>query len=243
MVISDINNITPFPDIDIDIDFLPICKKIAIFVSETHPVVLFIEKIFFNPKILCYHNIGYIDINSDYGIIYDGKNWIPMKINLIITKLIKLAEINLNSIYMDIKNYLDFEPYRSGLISELNEIKKIVCRYDEKHINLRDQLEKQIKYLLYDYRHLTIRSRLQTYFNTQNDMAYSFLNKLLPDKIYKSDWVIITEIINNNKDLETIKLINKILILTYCSGNPITHDIITNSILQEKEIQKFIKTL
>ena len=54
-------------------NYLTTPEKIAIFSSKMNPIEMIIIKTHLNPNKKQYHNVGITDIQSGYGIIYDGK--------------------------------------------------------------------------------------------------------------------------------------------------------------------------
>ncbi len=87
---KNINNnyyyISPFAQEEIN--KLTIIEKMSTLLSQENPIIEIILVTNLNPNKPEYHNIGYTDLKSGYGIIFNGKTWERKEINAIINELL-----------------------------------------------------------------------------------------------------------------------------------------------------------
>jgi len=92
-----------------EIDKLSTNDKICIFSSNENPIIMIVVKTNLNPETIEYHNVGYKDLNSGYGYIFNGKTWITKDIKSIINEIFNSKQNDLIKIHDEIKNFLSKE--------------------------------------------------------------------------------------------------------------------------------------
>lgn len=153
---NNINIILPFNDEEIS--KLSILDKLHLFMSGENPIVMIIIMTNLNPSYPEYHNVGYTDLKSSYGYIYDGKIWIKKEISAILNDLLNSKEKDLLKIYNYIKEYFS-EEQNKNIQNDLSKIKKY---YIEPKLDLDFKYKKNLithlKAKFYNNRHLIIKS-------------------------------------------------------------------------------------
>ena len=87
-------------------DCLTIPEKIAIFSSDENPMEMIIVKVNLDANKPNHHNVGIPDLQSGYGIIFDGDKWITERINVIMEVILDSKEKDLIKIHDEIKDFL-----------------------------------------------------------------------------------------------------------------------------------------
>lgn len=159
---------------DEEIDKLTTQDKLAIFSSKDNPIIMIILKTNLNPLIPEYHNVGYTDLNSGYGYIFNGKTWEKKNIQSIMDDLLNSKRKDLFKIYEEIKEFLSEE-----------ENKSIEDRLDDVCNDIEPRLEHQVK----SKRRLIINLKTNFYNNRH----------MIINSIKKSGKPIISTKMNDNK--------------------------------------------
>ena len=124
VVINNNNNnnyyiISPFGQNEID--KLSTLEKISTLLSQENPIVEIILITNLNPNKPEYHNIGYTDLKSGYGVIFNGKTWERKEINVIINELMMTKKNDLFKIRIEISPFLS-EEHKKIIEEKLNLI-------------------------------------------------------------------------------------------------------------------------
>lgn len=88
-----------------EINKLTIIEKMSILLSQENPIIEIILITNLNPDKPEYHNIGYTDLKSGYGIIFNGKTWERKEINIIINELLAAKKNDLFKIKLEINQH------------------------------------------------------------------------------------------------------------------------------------------
>lgn len=99
--------IAPFGESEID--KLTTQDKIKIFMSKDNPIITIIIMTNLNPLLYQYHNVGYTDMKSGHGYIFNGKTWEKKNIQSILDQLLSSKRDDLLEIYKDIKHSITAE--------------------------------------------------------------------------------------------------------------------------------------
>jgi superfamily II DNA or RNA helicase len=169
-----------------EIDNLSLDDKLQIFTSKEHPIIMIVLKTNLNRDTLEYHNVGYFDLNSDHGCIFNGRDWIKKDIKPTINKMMESKNCDLSKIGEQLK---DFLPESGGkfIDCKLIEIKKIVEPLFEMDVKAKNELIKNIKTLLFNNQHL----------------VYSAI-KRSGKNIVNHNIILNTDIETNNEDMKKI---------------------------------------
>jgi hypothetical protein len=117
-----------------EIDKLTTEEKFAIFLSDDNPIIMIIIKTNLNHHKIQYHNIGYTNLNSGYGFVFNGKSWEKKEIESIMNDLLNSKRKDLLKIYAEIKDFL----------SE-NDTKNIENKLDNVNNNIEPKLVHHVK--------------------------------------------------------------------------------------------------
>lgn len=152
------NNITigyanMFPFGKDGIDFLTFEEKIDIMCGKYNPLEATILMVNLDDNRYDHHNVGFPDLKSGFGIIYDGKNWVCEKISIIMDVLLESKEKDLMSIYNDIKCVLS-KTDNNHLEACMNN-----CKLIRTNPKTREMFISHIKKHLYNKRNLALNAR------------------------------------------------------------------------------------
>lgn len=125
-------NIYPFGKYELD--DLSTTEKIAIFSSNLNPIEMIVIKTHLNPDKTQYHNCGFDDLHSGYGIIYDGEKWEHWRISLIMNSLIEIGQENSLKLYEKIKHFFIDDAKKS--IEYSLDSNKYLTRPRNDHFNI-----------------------------------------------------------------------------------------------------------
>ena len=100
-------------------------EKLAIFTSDTNPIVMIIIKTNLNPSTPQYHNVGYKNMNLGWGYIYNGITWEKKEIQAIMNDLLNSKRNDLLKIHGEIKGYLS-EEQNQDIKTVIHDIEKNV---------------------------------------------------------------------------------------------------------------------
>lgn len=99
--------------------------KIAILISNDNPIITIILKTNLNPLLPEYHNVGYIDLKSGYGFIYNGETWEKKEIRTTMNTLLNFKGRDLKKIHDEVSKYLTSE-HNKNIINILYDINNIL---------------------------------------------------------------------------------------------------------------------
>ncbi|XWV26675.1 hypothetical protein QJ857_gp0385 [Tupanvirus soda lake] len=140
-----------------EIDKLSTDDILWIFGSDDNPIIMIVIKTNINPETKEYHNVGYTDLKSGHGYIFNGKTWIKKDIQSIINELLNSKQRDLLKIYNVIKDLLP-EEERKLIENKLTDIKDSVEPKLEIHTRSKKRLITNLKNQLYNNRHLVCES-------------------------------------------------------------------------------------
>ena len=110
-----------------------------------------------NAQLTKYHNVGYTDLNSGYGIIFNGEIWEKKDIKTIMNELLASKRRDLLKIHDEIKEFLTTED-NSNINEVLDDIENIVMPKNEFHIKSKKNLVTDLKTRFYNNRKLIKKS-------------------------------------------------------------------------------------
>lgn len=213
--IKNYNNYIPFPFGKDGIGCLTTPEKIAIFSSDENPLEMILIKINLDPHKINHHNVGIPDLQSGYGIIFDGNKWITERINVIMEVLLNSKEKDLMDIYNEIKGFLSADA-NDNIKTTLGGINHTINPINKINVNAKKNLIAHLKKHLYNNRHLALEAKKRT-----NNLLMNSLNKnqknILKDGVtiddldnYIKNKKIIDSRMNTNKKI-AMYLLEKIL--------------------------------
>lgn len=130
-------------------------EKLAIFASDTNPIVMIIIKTNLNPLTPQYHNVGYKNMNLGWGFIYNGETWEKKEIEAIMNDLLNSKRKDLINIYNEIKEYLS-EEQNKNIETKIDDIGNTVEPRLEHQVRSKKRLVLNLKTKFSDNRHLVI---------------------------------------------------------------------------------------
>lgn len=131
--------------------------KITLFSSKENPIVMIVTKTNLNPLIPEFHNVGYRDLNSRYGIIFNGNTWEKKDIQTIMNELLNSKRKDLLEIHEEISKYLSIEDNKN-ISDVLIDIENTVMPKIEHHIKSKKNLVANLKTHFYNNRDLIAES-------------------------------------------------------------------------------------
>lgn len=252
-----------------EIDKLTTEDKVAIFTSDENPIIMIIIKTNLNILTPEYHNVGYPNKKSGYGLIFNGKTWEQKEISLILRELLTSKRKDLLNIYEEIKYFLKDE--KGTIESKVNDTKYIL-EPDAKHPHVKpNKVEQNVKVRLNNGRHLhynafkttgsTITSNNETKkSNNSLKMDLQKIDSLLKNKeknreiaLYTLDMLInkidndqyqkLKTMISNSNNAYMLSVVIHLLGNLYCFDDEINETIIDNKIEKNEEINEMIVSL
>lgn len=131
--------------------------KITLFSSKENPIVMIVTKTNLNPSIPEFHNVGYRDLNSRYGIIFNGNTWEKKDIQSIMNELLNSKRKDLLEIHEEISKYLSIEDNKN-INDVLIDIENTVMPKIDHHIKSKKKLVANLKTHFYNNRNLITKS-------------------------------------------------------------------------------------
>jgi len=153
LIVNNYYFISPFSQEEID--KLTTQEKIAIFSSDENPIIMIVIKTNLNPSNQEYHNVGYTDLNSGYGYIFNGETWEKKGIKTIMEDLLNSKRKDLIKIYNEIKDFLSEEDNKN-IENKLDDIENDIEPKYEHHIRSKRRLVTNLKTRFYNNKHLII---------------------------------------------------------------------------------------
>lgn len=161
-------------------DCLSTGDKVAIFSSTENPLEMIIVKVNLDPIKLDHHNVGITDLQSGYGIIFDGDKWITERINVIMEVLLNSKEKDLLKIYDEIKDFLSDNAYES-IKDTINNLNNKLYPRNKIDAGSRKNLIAHLKKHFYNNRNLVIEAKKNNtankYTTTQNNKFKNILKE------------------------------------------------------------------
>lgn len=140
-----------------EINKLSTRDKLAIFSCDENPIIMIIIKTNLNPLLPQYHNIGYTDLNSGYGYIFNGNTWEKKDIKTIMNELLASKRKDLLKIHKEISEFLSKEDNKS-INDVLYDIENIVMPKLYYHAKNKKRLVTNLKTQFYNNRNLITES-------------------------------------------------------------------------------------
>ena len=220
-----------------------------------------------NPLFPEYHNVGYTDLNSGYGYVYNGETWEKKCIKTIMDDLLNSKRNDLIKIYEEIKDYLS-EENNKNIGDRLDGIDNDIEPIHEHHAKSKKRLVINLKTRFYNNRHLILDSiknskkpikEVNAKNTTKNilkdGLTIEELDVLLTTKKIKKELAmhllnqsnnnktqhkLLSEIIGKTTDVNILNIIIRALTKTICFGDDINSELIKNNIDKEAEINELL---
>ncbi len=261
---KNINNyyyISPFAQEEIN--KLSIIEKMSTLLSQENPIIEIILITNLNPNKPEYHNIGYTDLKSGYGIIFNGKTWERKEINAIINELLAKKKNDLFKIKLEINQYLSDE-HKKIIEEKLQNVKDNVEPRLEHHVKSKGKLLTNIKTHFYNGKNM-IQEAIKNSgapiegIKTENNNLwmneYNFeeiekqinlinskkeLAKYILKNTHHLDHKTIMILIDSTENIDEINMINRLLTKSMINKNDINEEIIKEEILKDKQINDML---
>jgi len=205
VIINNINSVTNknyfmlYPFGQEEIEKLSTDDILCIFDSDDNPIIMIVIKTNINPEQKEYHNVGYTDLNSGYGYIFNGNTWIKKNIHSIINDMLNTKQKDLLKIYNVIKDLLP-EGESKLIENKLTEIKDSVEPKLETHLRSKKRLVTNLKTQLYNNRHIVCESIKRSGKPIVGDLSNNKRRNILGDMtIEEFDKLLKLKKINNIK--------------------------------------------
>lgn len=145
--------ISPFGEEEIN--KLTTQDKLAILLSNQDPIIQIIVKTNLNSAMPEYHNIGYIDVKSGYGYIYNGESWEKKEVRLIMNDLLNFKERDLRKIHKEVSKYMTVDD-NTNIINKLQDIDRTIIPTNGYNAKTKKKLVANLKAQFYNKRNLII---------------------------------------------------------------------------------------
>lgn len=224
--------------------------KFAIFSSEENPLVMIILMTNLNPKLSEYHNVGYTDLNSRYGIVFNGKTWEKKDIQTIMNELLNSKRKDMLKIYKEIQKYLSVDDNKN-INDVLCDVENNVMPKLDHHVKSKKNLVANLKTHFYNRRDLINKSikksgkpilepvlRNKTRNILKKGLTMEEVDRLMTEDKIKSEKIVPKKEIAKYILLECIKIENKLNNNQIQKINEIIDDII-----EENEINIIVRLL
>lgn len=142
-------------------DCLSIPEKIAIFSSDENPMEMIIVKMNLDVNKPNHHNVGIPDLQSGYGIIFDGDKWITERINVIMEVMLDSKEKDLIKIHNEIKEFLS-DDVNESIKDTLNDLNHKLNRGNHIDVKSKKTLIAHLKKHFYNNRNLALEAKKHT---------------------------------------------------------------------------------
>ena len=156
-----VKNYNLFPFGKDGVDCLSIPEKITIFSSDENPMEMIIVKVNLDINKPNHHNVGIKDLQSGYGIIFDGDKWLTERISAIMEVLLESKEKDLLKIHDEIKDFLSDDVNKS-IKDTLNDLNHNLNRGNHIDIKSKKTLIAHLKKYFYNNRKLAIKFKKHT---------------------------------------------------------------------------------
>lgn len=138
-----------------EINKLTTRDKLAILLSNKDPIIQIIIKTNLNSSIPEYHNIGYIDLKSGYGYIFNGKSWEKKEIRLVMNDLINFKGRDLKKIHREVSKYMTNDDNKN-VNNILQDIDNTIIPSNEHSSKIKKKLVANLKAQFFNKRNLII---------------------------------------------------------------------------------------
>jgi hypothetical protein len=132
-----------------EINKLSIMEKFSTLLSPENPIVKIILVTNLDPNKPEYHNVGYTDLKSGYGIIFNEKTWEKKNINVVIDELLLTEKNDLSKIYFELNPFLS-DADSKEIKEKLKNVENNVEPKMEHHIKSKNNLVTNLKTHFYN---------------------------------------------------------------------------------------------
>ena len=223
--------------------------KIAILSSDDNPMITIIVKTNLNSTIPEYHNIGYADLKSGYGYIYNGETWEKKEIRLIMNDLINFKGRDIKKIHKEVSKYMTTEDNKN-IDDVIQDINNTIEPKNERHMKNTKNMIANLKAYFYNKRNLIIdaieksgktiigiETKTKQKNILKNGMTIDELDKILAENRQKA------ENIAPQKELAKY-ILSKYLKISHIDKNKYAKIIeIIDDIIEEQEIKTITRLL
>lgn len=192
--------ISPFGEEEIE--KLTTKDKIRIFSSDDNTIVMIIIKTNLNPLTPIYHNDGYTDLKSGYGLVYNGKSWENKSIKTIMDDLLNSKRKDLLKIYEEIKIYLSNDD-NEDIENKLEDIDNNVEPKYDYQFKSKKNLIKNLKTQFFNNRHLVKKSIENSDKSVKMPSIKNKTKNILKDGMTIEE---LDKILTNNKKQKSLKI-------------------------------------
>ncbi len=238
-------------------------EKMSTLLSKENPIVEIILITNLNPNKPEYHNIGYTDLKSGYGIMFNGKTWEKKEINAMMNELLMIKKDDLFKIRLEISPYLSDE-HKKIIEEKLQNVENNVEPKIEHYIQSKKKLIKNLK-THFTNNHTMIKEAVKKsgapIKGINNDASNSWMNEYDFEDIDKKIKIInakkqsatnmleyidhidhktLIKIINTAQNLEEINVIDRLIMRSIIDKNDINENMIRQQIKKDMEINKII---
>ncbi len=247
-----------------EITKLSIAEKMSTLLSKDNPIVEIILVTNLNPDKPEYHNIGYTDLKSGYGVIFNGKTWEKKEINGMINELLMTKKNDLYKIRIEISSFLS-EEHKKIIEDKLQNVddnvepklehqvrskKKLITNLKTHFVNGRSLVQDaikntgapidEIKYKKQDswmdeYDFPYMEKQIKL-INAKKDLAKDILKHI--DHL---DHKAILTIIDIAQTSDEISVINRLLIRSLVEKNDINTEIIKQQLKKDEEMNDLLR--
>jgi hypothetical protein len=260
---NNINNYYISPFGQEEINKLSIIEKMSTLLSQENPIIEIILITNLNPDKPEYHNIGYTDLKSGYGIIFNGKTWERKEINTIINELLAAKKNDLFRIKLEINQYLSDE-HKKIIEEKLRNVKDNVEPRLEHHVKSKGKLMTNLKTHFYNGRTIIQDALTRSgapFEGIKNNNKKSWMDEYNFEEIQKQinlikikkesakdmakefdyfDYDIIVKLIDEVSNIEEINIIIRLLIKSLTKKIDINKEMINNEVQEEKCVNEII---
>ncbi len=246
-----------------EISKLTSLEKMATLLSQENPIIEIILITNLNPHKPEYHNIGYTDLKSGYGVMFNGKTWERKEVNAMINELLMLKKNDLFKIRLEISPYLSKE-HKKIIEEKLQNVRDNVEPRLEHHVKSKKKLIKNLKTHLVNNRSIVQEAIIKSgapIEGIKNDNSSSWMNEYNFDDIDKKiekvkskkdsvrnmlkyinhlDHETMIKIIDTAQNLNEISVINRLLIRSMIDKNDINEETIKQQIKKDDKLNEII---
>lgn len=246
-----------------EISKLTSLEKMTTLLSQENPIVEIILVTNLNPNKPEYHNIGYTDLKSGYGVMFNGKTWERKEVNAMINELLMIKKNDLFKIRLEISPYLSTE-HKKIIEEKLQNVKDNVEPRLQHHVKSKKKLIKNLKTHFVNNRSMIQEAIIKSgapIEGCQNEKTDSWMDEYNFDDIDKKiqlvnlkkdsaksileyinhiDHETIIKIIDTAQNLNEVSIINRLLIRSLIDKNNINEEIIKKQIIKDNKINKLI---
>ncbi len=136
-----------------EISGLTTAEKLSTLLSPQNPLIQIVLATNLDPNKQEYHNVGYPDIKSGYGIIFNGNTWEKKEITTILNELMASKKNDLHKINIEVSPFLSETDSRE-IKEKLHRVENNVEPKTEYHVKSKNDLRINLKTHFYNGRAL-----------------------------------------------------------------------------------------